>query len=105
MQEATSNAENMPKPELLEILRQYLRIFKDLDAEFEKFFNEYENVSKLQRLLNKDANEIIRDFENLVETSLRVDYNFKNSFQPGVPSRVHSFQWNQKYAYIYKVHS
>ena len=105
MQEATSNADNMPKPELIEILRQYLRIFKDLDAEFEKFFNEYENVSKLQRLLNKDANEIIRDFENLVETSLRVDYNFKNSFQPGVPSRVHSFQWNQKYAYIYKVHS
>ena len=95
----------MPKQELLEILRQYLRIFKDLDAEFEKFFNEFENVSKLQRLLDKDANEIIRDFENLVETSLRVDYNVKNSFQPGVPSRVHSFQWNQKYAYIYKVHS
>lgn len=80
MQEATSNSEQIPKVELLEVLRQYLRIFKDLDAEFEKFFNEFENVSKLQRLLDKDVNEIIRDFENLIDTSLRVDYNVKNCF-------------------------
>lgn len=75
-----------------------------LDAEFEKYFNEYENVSKLQRLLDKDSNEIIKDFQGLIESNLRVDYNIKNSFRPGVPSRVHSFQWNQKYAYLFKVH-
>jgi len=62
-----------------------------LDAEFEKYFNEFENVSKLQRLLDKDGNEVIKDFTSLIETNLRVDYNIKNSFQPGVPSRVHSF--------------
>ena len=64
----------------MEILNQYHRIFLDLDAEFEKYFNEFENVSKLQRLLDKDANEIIKDFTNLIETNLRVDYNVKNSF-------------------------
>ena len=84
----------MPQEALVEILIQYLRIFNDLDAEFEKCFNEFENVSKLQRLLDKDENEIIKKFSNLVETNLRVDYNVKNSFQPGVPSRIHSFQWN-----------
>ena len=47
MQDATQNADQMDKEELVEILRNYLRIFKDLDAEFEKFFNEFENVSKL----------------------------------------------------------
>jgi len=52
----------------------------DLDAEFEKYFNEFENVSKLQRLLDKDGNEIINDFQNLIESNLRVDYNIKNSF-------------------------
>jgi hypothetical protein len=71
-----------------------LKIFLDLDAEFEKYFNEFENVSKLQRLLDKDQGEIITDFTNLIESNLRVDYNIKNSFHPGVPSRVHSFQWN-----------
>ena len=63
----------------------------DLDAEFEKYFNEFENISKLQRLMDKDATEIIVDFTNLIESNLRVDYNIKNSFHPGVPSRVHSF--------------
>ena len=38
MQDATQNADQMDKEELVEILRNYLRIFKDLDAEFEKFF-------------------------------------------------------------------
>ena len=60
-------------------------------AEFEKYFTEFESVSKLQRLLDKDGNEVIKDFTNLIETNLRVDYNIKNSFQTGVPSRVHSF--------------
>jgi hypothetical protein len=41
--------------------------------------------------MDKDPNEIIKDFSSLIETNLRVDYNIKNSFQPGVPSRVHSF--------------
>ena len=47
MQEATVNADAMDKTELVGILIHYLRVFKDLDAEFEKFFNEFENVSKL----------------------------------------------------------
>jgi len=47
---------------LIEVLGDYQKIFLDLDAEFEKYFNEFENVSKLQRLLDKDANEIIKDF-------------------------------------------
>jgi len=84
-------------------LNSYNKIFLDLDAEFEKYFNEFENVSKLQRLLDKDGTEITKDFTNLIETNLRVDYNIKNSFQTGTPWRVHSLQWNQKYAYIYKV--
>lgn len=55
-------------------------------------------------MLDKDDNEIINQFSSLIESNLRVDYNIKNSFRPGVPSRVHSFQWNQKYAYVFKVH-
>lgn len=51
-------------------------------------------MSKLQRLLDKDNSEIISEFQSLVESNLRVDYNIKNSFKPGMPSRVHSFQWN-----------
>lgn len=80
--------------ELIQVLQQYLRIFRDLDGEFEKYFNDYENVSKLQRLLDKDSNEIIRDYVDLVERNLRVDYNIKNSFGPQMPQRLHSFQWN-----------
>ena len=93
----------MSQDELIEILKSYQKIFLDLDAEFEKYFNEFESVSKLQRLMDKDANEIITDFENLVETNLRVDYNLKKSFAPGVSNRVHSFQWNQKFAYFYSI--
>jgi hypothetical protein len=52
----------------------------DLDAEFEKYFNEFENASKLQRLMDKDQNEIVKGFTSLIETNLRVDYNVKNSF-------------------------
>lgn len=91
MQQATSFADQTPNEELIEILDQYNNIFMDLDAEFEKYFNEFENASKLQRLMDKDQNEIVKGFTSLIETNLRVDYNVKNSFQPGVPSRVHSF--------------
>lgn len=81
----------MSSQQIVEILEQYMNIFMQLDAEFEKYFNEFENVSKLQRLLDKDSNEIVNEFMNMIETNLRVDYNIKNSFRPGVPSRVHSF--------------
>ena len=78
----------------IEILEQYFTIFLQLDAEFEKYFNEFENVSKLQRLLDKDGNEILSEFSSMLESNLRVDYNIKNTFKPGIPARVHSFQWN-----------
>jgi len=39
-------------------------------------------MSKLQRLLDKDANEIVRDFTDVVERNLRMDYNIKSSFGP-----------------------
>ena len=53
-----------------------------MDSEYEKYFNDYEKMSKLQRLLDKDANEIANDFNDLVERNLRVDYNIKSSFGP-----------------------
>jgi hypothetical protein len=72
-------------------LEQYLNIFTDLDAEFEKYFNEFESIGKLQRLVEKDPNEIIKDFDDLVQGNLRVDYNVKNSFENMIPWRLHSF--------------
>ena len=66
--------------ELVKTLEHYLEIFNELDAEYEKYFNDYESVSKLQRLLDKDPNEIVREFDALVESNLRVDFNTKNSF-------------------------
>ena len=51
-------------------------------------------MSKLQRLLDKDANEIVRDFTDMVERNLRVDYHVKSSFGPQLSQRLHSFQWN-----------
>ena len=84
----------MTDDQVISTLNQYNTIFLQLDAEFEKYFSEFENVSKLQRLLDKDDSEIIKEFTSLIESNLRVDYNIKNSFKPGVPSRVHSFQWN-----------
>ena len=77
--------------ELINTLQQYLKIFNELDSEYEKYFNDYEKMSKLQRLLDKDANEIVEDFVDLVERNLRVDYNIKNSFGPHLPQRLHSF--------------
>jgi len=60
-------------------------------------------MSKLQRLLDKDAIEIVNDFNDLVERNLRVDYNIKSSFGPQLPQRLHSFQWNQRCAQIYRL--
>ncbi len=68
--------------ELIETLKHFENIFTELDAEYEKYFNDYEKMSKLQRLLDKDANEIVRDFTDVVERNLRVDYNIKSSFGP-----------------------
>jgi hypothetical protein len=63
-----------------------------LDSEFEKYFNEFDSFGRLQRLLEKDPNEVVRGFGDLVEGNLRVDYNVKSSFVPGiVQQRVHSF--------------
>jgi hypothetical protein len=42
-------------------------------------------MSKLQRLLDKDPNEIIGEFKDLVERNLRVDYNIKSSFGSQLP--------------------
>ena len=53
--------------------------------EYEKYFNDYEKMSKLQRLLDKDSNEISEDFTDLVARSLRLDYNIKNSFGNHLP--------------------
>jgi hypothetical protein len=78
----------------VDILNYYYKIFINLDAEFEKQFNSYENVSKLERLFDKSQEEVIRDFTGLVESNLRMDYNVKNSFLPGIVAKVHSFQWN-----------
>lgn len=62
LQQATQNAHLMSSEQVVETLGQYTQIFKQLDAEFEKYFNEFENVSKLQRLLDKDSAEIVSDF-------------------------------------------
>lgn len=83
----------------------YYKIFQKLDAEFEQQFNSYENVSKLERLFDKNEEEVIREFDQLIETNLRMDYNVKNTFLPDIKRRVHSFQWNQKFAYFYNVNS
>ena len=60
-------------------------------------------MSKLQRLLDKDANEIVNDFNDLVERNLRVDYNIKSSFGPQISQRLHSFQWNQRCVQMYRL--
>ena len=69
----------------------YLAIFNELDAEYEKNFNDYEKMSKLERLLDKDPNQILQDFQDLVEKNLRVDYNIKSSFGNFSHQRLHSF--------------
>ena len=91
---ASNIAQQRGMDELVDTLKYYYKIFVDLDAEYEKYFNDYEKMSKLQRLLDKDPNEILQDFNDLVETNLRVDYNIKSSFGTQLPQRLHSFQWN-----------
>ncbi len=76
---------------MIETLKHYFTIFTELDAEYEKYFNDYEKMSKLQRLLDKDPNEIASEFKDLVERNLRVDYNIKSSFSNLLPQRLHSF--------------
>ena len=51
-----------------------------MDAEYEKYFNEFESIGKLQRLLDEDPNQVIKDFIDMLEKNLRLDYNVKNSF-------------------------
>ena len=82
LQQASTLAQQRGAEELIETLRHYHTIFNELDSEYEKYFNDYEKMSKLQRLLDKDANEIANDFNDLVERNLRVDYNIKSSFGP-----------------------
>ena len=103
LQQASTIASQQGTDQQIAVLEQYLNIFTDLDAEFEKYFNEFESVGRLQRLVEKDPNEIIRDFGDMVESSLRVDFNVKNSFNNYCPQRLHSFQWNQRHAHIFKV--
>ena len=79
---ASNLAHQQGQEQLIETLKHYYTIFIELDAEYEKYFNDYEKMSKLQRLLDKDANEIVRDFSDMVERNLRVDYNIKSSFGP-----------------------
>jgi hypothetical protein len=80
---------------LIPTLEKYLNVFSDLDAEFEKYFNEFESFGRLQRLLEKDPNDIVKQFEDLVEGNLRVDYNVKSSFIPQILThRLHSLEWN-----------
>lgn len=57
-----------------------MNVFTDLDSEFDRYFNEFESMGKLERLFDKDPNEIVRDFDDMVERNLRLDYNIKNSF-------------------------
>lgn len=77
---ASNLAQQRGADELVATLKHYYTIFVELDAEYEKYFNDYEKMSKLQRLLDKDPNEILGDFKDLVERNLRVDYNIKSSF-------------------------
>jgi hypothetical protein len=49
---ASNLAQQRGNDELLETLRHYLTVFTELDAEYEKYFNDYEKMSKLQRLLD-----------------------------------------------------
>ena len=82
-------ARNNPD-QLLSVLLEYIAIYTSLDAEYERYFNEFESIGKLQRLLDEDPNSIIKDFIDLIEKNLRLDYNVKNSFTPLTMHRLHS---------------
>jgi hypothetical protein len=100
---ASNQAQEHGTEHLIETLRHYFNVFTELDAEYEKYFNDYEKMSKLQRLLDQDPNEILQEFRELVEKDLRVDYNIKSSFGNQLPQRLHSFQWNQRCSQIFKI--
>jgi hypothetical protein len=42
-------------------------------------------MGKFQRLFDEDPNVIVKDFNDLIERNLRLDYNIKNSFIPNAP--------------------
>ena len=44
---ASNIAQQRGLEELVETLEHYFKIFTDLDAEYEKYFNDYEKMSKL----------------------------------------------------------
>lgn len=52
LQMASNLAQQRGNDELLETLKHYFGVFTELDAEYEKYFNDYEKMSKLQRLLD-----------------------------------------------------
>jgi Kelch motif/Galactose oxidase, central domain len=92
LQQASQIANQKGQDNLIQTLESYLTVFTDLDSEFEKYFNEFDSFGRLQRLLEKDPNEILGSFSDLVERNLRVDYNVKSSFIPQfVQPRLHSF--------------
>jgi hypothetical protein len=91
----------------IEVIKKYTQVFKHLDSEFEKHFNKYDSVSKLHRLLEQEGDTVMSDFLQMIESNLRVDFNtkesFRNSYGQQCTSRLHSFQWNQKYIQVYRV--
>ena len=68
------------------VVKRYTDIFKSLDAEFERDFNKYDSVSRLQRLIEQPSERVLREFVELIETELRVDYNIKSSFRESYQS-------------------
>ena len=52
LQMASNLAQQRGTDELLDTLKHYFQVFTELDAEYEKYFNDYEKMSKLQRLLD-----------------------------------------------------
>lgn len=95
-----------PRKELPAV-RKYLEIFKGQEVEFERDFNKYDSVSKLHRLLEQDSARLLREFSELVDGNLRVDFNvkssFRESFEQKVVPKLHSFQWNQKHIQVYRI--
>ena len=47
LQQASNLAQQRGAQELIETLRHYHNIFVELDSEYEKYFNDYEKMSKL----------------------------------------------------------
>ena len=47
LQQASTLAQQRGAEELIETLKHYHTIFNELDSEYEKYFNDYEKMSKL----------------------------------------------------------